>query len=106
MVWSGWGLYLLDVPTGHLIRQSPPKVGLVGGFTLEMRMVTKKARVQTKWGNMTAYTDTVGVTVTHVTRAFDPANRLIYRHPICRYHQLQLRDNGNLIQITPALQLA
>ena len=34
VVWYGrdGDLYLLDVPTGHLIRQSPPKVGLVGWF--------------------------------------------------------------------------
>ena len=50
---------------------------------------------------MTAYTDTVGVTVTHVTRSFDPANRLITATQSAQTTNYNYDDNGNLLQITP-----
>ena len=52
-------------------------------------------------GNMTAYTDTVGVTVTHVTRAFDPANRLITATQSAQTTSYNYDHNGNLLQIAP-----
>ncbi len=52
-------------------------------------------------GNMTAYTDTVGVTVTHVTRAFDPANRLITATQSAGTTSYSYDHNGNLLQILP-----